>query len=586
MLLDGVIHIAHSWRQVADYPLGVPAVIARRRAHWPLLIALTAPCVAAFTSALRRPWLPVSDWALIELRVRAVGTRRTPLVGAYSRFGWDHPGPWPFYLLAAPYRVVGAAHGLLGGAALWNLVALGALAVLVIRRDLLLAVVSLPLFALLVHGLGAGFLSDPWNPSLPVLPLAALVPLTFVHLEGRRWTPPVVAGLTSVIVQAHVGFLPVVGALLATATVGRWWRMRTTGVGFLRRSTGGSPAPGRRGTIVAATVAVVLVAWAPPLLDQAVHRPGNIDKSVRSALDPSTDLPAAERGAVGPARALRLLERQFGVPAPWLGARERLQYFDVDSVAGTGRPVDLLPVLGVAAVATAVALRRRDRDALALLGLCVTGMAGCFVGLAAVRGAPYQWIVRWCWPMAAWMWAAALWALARAIRAAVASRTDGWTQRARPWVLGGATLVTTGLTITTISSPSLGHRPHPELSAAMGRLAPTVEEVTRRSRGVFLFPSLTAAPETFGLAVALERAGRRWTLDLGKATAGRYDTTLAIGLLMPGQPVPKVDGRHVLAITPTYLTGPLSPTMITLERSPFDGATLRALLGDFHPPAF
>ncbi len=41
------------------------------------------------------------DPALLELGVRAVG-RHAVLVGPYSRFGWNHPGPLYLYWLAVP----------------------------------------------------------------------------------------------------------------------------------------------------------------------------------------------------------------------------------------------------------------------------------------------------------------------------------------------------------------------------------------------------------------------------------------------------------------------------------------------------
>ncbi|MEZ5133502.1 MAG: hypothetical protein R2699_00170 [Acidimicrobiales bacterium] len=59
--------------------------------------------------ALGADWVPASDWALIEASVRDVGTAHTPLVGFFSRYGWFHPGPWPLYVLAVPYRLRGLA---------------------------------------------------------------------------------------------------------------------------------------------------------------------------------------------------------------------------------------------------------------------------------------------------------------------------------------------------------------------------------------------------------------------------------------------------------------------------------------------
>lgn len=551
-----------------------------------LAFAFVAPAAAALISALRRPWLPVSDWALIELRVRNVGTARTPLLGAYSRYGWDHPGPWPFYLLAVPYRLVGAAHGLLTGAGLWNVAALTALAWLLVRRDLLLAVVALPVMAVLVRGLGAGFLNDPWNPSLPVLPLAVLVPVALSYAEGRRWAAPVLAGLASLIVQAHVGFTPVVGAIGGAAVASRLWR-RFRPITEPEPSVT-QPRSGRfakRGTTAAVTGVVLLIAWAPPLLDQAVHRPGNLSKLVQSSVEPTKDLPPAERRAAGPRTATRLFARQFGVPAPWLGARESKQYFDVDSVAGRGRAGDLLPLFGVSALGAAVAVRRRDRAAVTLLMLCGAGAAGAWVGLASIRGEPYQWLVRWCWPVAAWTWAAALWALARALVAWLAVRDERESPAFERWSVVVATATTAVLAVLTIGRTTMGHRPQGELSTAMGRLAPAVTQANRGSHGVFLLAVPNTAPETFSLALALDRAGQRWTFDLDKAERERFASTLGVELSETNEPTGRRGPtREVLATTPSRLTTPLSPKVVKVVRSPFDIDGLRFLLGEGKPP--
>ncbi|MGZ4701029.1 MAG: hypothetical protein ACXV98_07445, partial [Ilumatobacteraceae bacterium] len=69
-----------------------------------VVAALAAPCLWA---VLAHRVYAVGDIALIELRTRDVLTAHPPLVGAYSRYGWSHPGPAEFYLFAVPYRLFG-----------------------------------------------------------------------------------------------------------------------------------------------------------------------------------------------------------------------------------------------------------------------------------------------------------------------------------------------------------------------------------------------------------------------------------------------------------------------------------------------
>ncbi|MEZ5209188.1 MAG: hypothetical protein R2690_19965 [Acidimicrobiales bacterium] len=85
--------------------------------RWACVAAVEVPIVVAVIVALRTDWTPVADWALIDVEVRGVGTAATPLIGAYSRFGWNHPGPGMWYLLAVPTRLLGGSPSALLAAA-------------------------------------------------------------------------------------------------------------------------------------------------------------------------------------------------------------------------------------------------------------------------------------------------------------------------------------------------------------------------------------------------------------------------------------------------------------------------------------
>jgi len=165
-----------------------------------------APVVILASRALRDSWAATGDYSLIELRTRAVGTSHTPLVGPYSRFGWNHPGPTLFFALAAPYRLL-ASHGrgLLLGAALIAGVATVAIVVGLMRADRppVVGVFGLLVFAALVRALGAGFLWDPWNPYVIVLPFFALVLASWWTASGDERALPFAVGFASFVVQTH-----------------------------------------------------------------------------------------------------------------------------------------------------------------------------------------------------------------------------------------------------------------------------------------------------------------------------------------------------------------------------------------------
>ena len=73
-----------------------------------VIVLLLVPLVFLLVRLLFNHYISTSDIALIESRVRDIGTRSTPLVGPYSRYGWNHPGPFFFYALTIPYRLLGS----------------------------------------------------------------------------------------------------------------------------------------------------------------------------------------------------------------------------------------------------------------------------------------------------------------------------------------------------------------------------------------------------------------------------------------------------------------------------------------------
>ncbi|HSJ90874.1 MAG TPA: hypothetical protein VK917_02325, partial [Ilumatobacter sp.] len=204
------------------------------REPWPatflLTGALVAPSLASVLwSALTTAGATSGDIALIELRVRDVLSAHPPLVGAYSRYGWDHPGPLLFWLAALPYRLFGGGgHALRLTALLINTVSLVAmLRVAALRGRAAWFAVAGAVVAL-VAGLPADALASPWNVTVTHLALMAFAVGCWSFWCGDRgpagWVA-LVAG--SFVVQSHVGVGVVIAPLaLATlvASVVRWWR--------------------------------------------------------------------------------------------------------------------------------------------------------------------------------------------------------------------------------------------------------------------------------------------------------------------------------------------------------------------------
>src|SRR5437016_1926581 len=87
------------------------------------VVIVVLPLVVTTLALVGAHWHPSSDDALEVLKIRDVGGRHTPLTGAPSRFGWDHPGPLLFWILA-PFRVLAGNTGILVGVACINAAAL------------------------------------------------------------------------------------------------------------------------------------------------------------------------------------------------------------------------------------------------------------------------------------------------------------------------------------------------------------------------------------------------------------------------------------------------------------------------------
>ena len=85
-----------------------------RRPTLVIVLVVVAPLVLVAIVLLWRPWVPVLDMAMTELRIRDVGGANTPLVGLPGRIGTfpdqgSHPGPWSFYAIAPFYRLAGSS---------------------------------------------------------------------------------------------------------------------------------------------------------------------------------------------------------------------------------------------------------------------------------------------------------------------------------------------------------------------------------------------------------------------------------------------------------------------------------------------
>jgi hypothetical protein len=266
------------------------------------LTAVVALPLAIALGALRSPrWFPLLDLAMTELRVRDVGTSHTPLIGLVGRLSSNgnqgsHPGPISFWALAPVYRLLGgSAWSLFVGVVVLNTTAIALTLWVAVRRGgAALALGFAAVIAVLVHLYGTQVLTEPWNPYLPVMwwPLT-LVALWAVLCDDLAMLPVAVFA-ASFCMQTHISYLGLVGGFAALGLVVlavRGYRLR-----------GDRPALRRLVRWSGLALALGVVLWLPPLIDQVTGDPGNASIVIDHFRHPDQD-------PIGNARGIEL----FGV---------------------------------------------------------------------------------------------------------------------------------------------------------------------------------------------------------------------------------------------------------------------------------
>ena len=327
-------------------------------------------------------WTPLGDNALMRMWTDAVGTRNTPLVGGDARYGWNHLGPWLFYLLAITYRLLGrSAVGLLAGAAAINVVSV----VLVMRcvrsvaGELAAAVVTGGALLFLVTARG-NRLIDPWNPYVVQLPFLVAVVCCWAVLNRRHEWLALLVGAGSLCVQAHITFIVPVSLLFALAAAST----------FRDRSTS-SGVHARRALIVA------VVAWLPAAIDLVLPGGHNLYHVAHFFIAPTTNRTG------GLSAGIDVVLRETGLRSSWLGGHIGLRLFSDGYDGGLG----LLPGVGLVFLgATALlAWRRRDRVLGTLVGIIAVLLPAAVTEMALGRGSLYPYLFGWVTLLGMMCWA-------------------------------------------------------------------------------------------------------------------------------------------------------------------------------------
>lgn len=423
-------------------------------------MVLAMPLAVALVVLASRSWQPVLDLAMTEIRVRDVGTRRTPLIGLPGRIGefpdqGSHPGPLSFYLWAGPYRVFGSsAWALQVASAVVNLVAvLFAVAIGARRGGRVGVAVVAGVVALMVRGFGVELFLQPWNPYAPLLWwLVAMLAAWSVLLGDHRMLVALVLAV-AYCSQTHVSYVLLGGSMVLLAAAAMAVNLRRVGAVA-------------RGPLIASVWTAVVVGvllWVPALVDQIRRRPGN----------------------------LRQLFDHFGAPGEpaiglWAGFQHTLRHLDPGDglIAMITDPAALLTagfdperrvwlgavVLLVWLAAVGVAVRLGHRTLVSLHAVVALALAVGVVNMSRIFGKLWYYLTLWAWVTSAVLAVAVVWTLAVALRRVV---PDGLARRIVSGVAEAvAVIVVVAAAVASTVSASDARPPEAHLSDTLGGLLP------------------------------------------------------------------------------------------------------------------
>lgn len=358
-----------------------------------LVLLLAVPFVAAVLRQTTSQWTPLDDDALIGLRIAQVIDGQHPLVGQPSTAGIysaadevapRHPGPIEFYAFAPIVKVLGDDVGMLVAPAIVNFAALVLTAWVLFRRaGPRVALLGIPVLALLAYAEGPLHLVDPLSSSMGAFALLALAACAWGIVDGDLPLLLPAAVVFAWAGQQHLAVLGLAGILLVWAGLGV-----LVAVGRRVRRRPGPAWSSVLGWLGAAMV-VTLILWSPVVFDQ-LFRTHNITQFLHYSRD-------STRPTVGLRSGLIQAQRVFALPpiltrTDFSGAS---MWRNPSVVRQVTAPVVALAALVLAAVDARAGRRGR---ALLIATVFVVAAAGAFTGanvpqsIEADRPNFYRWV--------------------------------------------------------------------------------------------------------------------------------------------------------------------------------------------------
>lgn len=360
----------------------MPGSLNQRR-DWLVGLLIFAPIFIAAAIAVFRYPLPLQgDMALQILKAQDVGSH-TPLLGAYSRYGWSHPGPALSFLLSIPAKVFSnpsLAVSLFALLIKW--IPLSASFVLVkqtFNRNIAFLFGAFTYVFLFYHREGVGTI---WNPTVGLSLFIFLIVITITRPK-KIWMLPVALIIASLLIQFHVGFVIPTIALVVIIT--------SQSISVIKSSIGSR-------TLLACTslgATGVGLIWLPPFLDQI-----NGSRNVSHLFQFFTSSTENEGQKVGIAGAIRILSHQLLPISAWNGEPD-MEIMTMESKTFSALWLTALICISIVTLAY---LRRNKSPFSGALGivLFMIGVSILTVAQASRPSIPY--LFGWVAPIAMLFW--------------------------------------------------------------------------------------------------------------------------------------------------------------------------------------
>ncbi|MGB6059097.1 MAG: hypothetical protein WBF71_12640 [Microthrixaceae bacterium] len=465
------------------------------------LLALSISLLIGAVLAVRHGWVPISDEALIELRVRDVPAH-LPLTGVYSKFGWNHPGPSQFYFLSLFYFFGRSSSSALLVGSMATHLGFAVLAWRAIRNiDRTLGLLILAGVGLILATTSPQLLRTPWNPYVVLIGGFAMVGLGWSLSERKRFGAVLTLPVATYLIQSHVVTAPMTLVVVVTAAALALARradraesssLETTDSGS--RAMDASPMPWLHLGVGAAISALM---WLPPIVQQLTGSRGNLTTLLSTGGDGSR---------VGFREATGVVSQAF---AAWPSVLNNSELDKVIVNVSFAPPVWLLvPIVGAV-----VALQRRDHAFLRGLTISAAALVGVWTSIAATSGGLFNYLTLGLRPIAIAAICIGLGSILRSL--------PGIPRTIRM----SAVAVAIGVISTSIGIQQLGaENPFASYAPTVRALERVVEEhAAGRSIDVSSAADIHSAEVAIALMLQLEREGYEVSsAELGPAKVGQH----------------------------------------------------------------